>query len=527
MTRLFSTAATREVWAACVALLAIGAATRSASTVAAGAGMALALVLARAQSGLEVAALRRAGFEMVWSVRRRVTTCARGESVQLTLELRNKSAVDTQVVSVRAIASSELEAHVAPARALLPAGARLTFDVTIVPTRVGRWGVHGLALELQSAALGGDGLFEAPLMFANPHGIEVRPAALHLASRRPEGGRMRRAAEPRRSAPRVGDGLRFRELRDHVPGDPFKRIAWRASARRGKLLVREMDDEGARAMMLVVDASVDLWAGVPGRAPLDRAVEEAAAVASRALRQGAAVGLVVYASRVRTWLDPAEGPAQAQRIAAALTSAASLADVERCDLDELELAARVAEHMRPLDASSLAGGDSTDLDALAARADALKARAPFAPRAPTARSPRERRFRAYLAAFGCDFTPRAEGERSAADATLVEVLERVAKQRKQRPDEVHVYAPAPNEAPHLRATVRRLRARRVAVSWTYPTHLASISESNREIVAVAADAVWMRLVADSARSAATIRALGARPTALGDRVTTPQEVDRT
>ena len=30
----------------------------------------------------------------------------------------------------------------------------------------------------------------------------------------------------------------IRELREHMPGDPFKKIAWKASARRGRLLVR-------------------------------------------------------------------------------------------------------------------------------------------------------------------------------------------------------------------------------------------------------------------------------------------------
>ena len=94
-----------------------------------------------------------------------------------------------------------------------------------------------------------------------------------------------------------------------MPGDPFKRIAWKASARRGKLVVREMERDQRDVVWLVVDASVELWAGEPGHAPLDHAVEEIASVAARHLARGDRVGLVVTASRMRSYARrPESGP---------------------------------------------------------------------------------------------------------------------------------------------------------------------------------------------------------------------------
>jgi len=41
-------------------------------------------------------------------------------------------------------------------------------------------GVHGVTLEVRSTPAGGEALYEVPLMFANPLGVEVYPATLHV-----------------------------------------------------------------------------------------------------------------------------------------------------------------------------------------------------------------------------------------------------------------------------------------------------------------------------------------------------------
>jgi uncharacterized protein (DUF58 family) len=392
-------------------LLALGAAARLAPVVAFGGAMILAIAFGRAMALVTVTRLRAAGFEMVWTGSARVHRLSRGDSVVLEGELRNRGPEPVRGVALRPIASSMLLASVEPSTLDLLPGARARVEVTVHAPRVGRWGVHGLALEVRGTPLGGDGLYEVPLLFANPLGLEVLPksAAAFLGS--PRGGRARRAVEGGRPANFAGAGDEFRELRDHVPGDPFKRIAWKASARRGRLLAREVDREERDVVWLVVDASVELWAGAPGSAPLDQVIDEVAALAMRHLRQGDRVGLVVMASRLRSWIAPDEGPSHGATLAGALVSAATVVDADRSELEEIDVAARVAEHARPLDPRGLADLRKGDLDALAARADQLRARAPFAPRVPFAPTTREQSLRHYLAAFGI---ARTVGDREAA-----------------------------------------------------------------------------------------------------------------
>ncbi len=229
----------------------------AAAVIAFGGSMLLAVAAGRALAQGAVTRLRTAGFEMVWSTPKRVARTARGGVIELEAELRNRGIDDVRGVALRVLSSSFVEAEVKPAIVDLPPESRAFVKVTLRAKRVGRWGVHGMALEVRGTELGGEGLYEVPLMFANPFGVEVLPVAMKMMLDSPIGGRARRGVEAGRPTNLTGEGDSLKELRDHVPGDSFKRIAWKASARRGKLVVREMERDQRDVVWLVLDASVD------------------------------------------------------------------------------------------------------------------------------------------------------------------------------------------------------------------------------------------------------------------------------
>ena len=510
--QLHPTRPTFHVAVAGAGLVALGAAARLAPVVAFGGAMLLAVAVGRAIALVAVTRLRAAGFEMVWSGAARVHRVARGGTIVLQAELRNRGADAVRGVALRPLASGMVDAVVEPRVIDLPAGARARVDVSVQAPRVGRWGLHGVALEVRGTPLGGEGLYEVPLLFANPLGLEVLPPSFAALLASARGGRARRASELGRAANLPGEGDEMRELRDHVPGDPFKRIAWKASARRGRLLVRSMEREERDVVWLVLDASVELWAGRPGEAPLDRAIDDLAALAARHLRRGDRVGLTVAASRLRSWIAPDHGAAHASALAGALASAASCIDVDRSELDELEVAQRVAEHARPLDIRGLGDVRKGDLDALASRADVLRSRAPFAPRVPFAHTTREQSLRHYLAAFGIESPPRVDGERDKAETTLARVLDRIATE-KPRVSIVHVWAPAPVRAETTARAIAALRRHRVELRWTLPSYDAGVGSERerRSGVADAVDeAVRVRARATRARGERMLRRLGVR-----------------
>ena len=85
------------------------------------------------------------------------------------------------------------------------------------------------------------------------------------------------------------------------------RSASRSSARRGTLVVREFEREERDVVMVLLDASVELWAGPIGGAPMDRAIDLCATLLTHHLGRGDLVGLAIYGSRLlsassRAWI---------------------------------------------------------------------------------------------------------------------------------------------------------------------------------------------------------------------------------
>jgi uncharacterized protein (DUF58 family) len=477
--------------------------------------MLLAVALGRAIAVLSVTRLRDAGFEMVWVASPRVHRVARGSVLRIEAEVRNRSHEGVRCLRLRPIASSMLAAAVEPTTLRLPSATSAIVTVTVRANRVGRHGIHGLALEVGGTPLGSEAPFEVPLLFASPLGVEVFPRDLAALTGSPRGGRARRPSEMGRPTPLAGEGDQLRELRDHAPGDPFRRIAWKASARRGRLLVREMERDDRDVVWIIVDASVELLAGEPGNSPLDRVIEEAADRASRNLRRGDRVGLVVAASRLHAWVEPNEGARQGAAIASALAGAASCVDADRSELDENEVAQRIAEHARPLDSRGFADLPNMgmgDLDALARRATLLRARAPFLPPPLFAHTPREQELRSYLAAFGIESPPRLQGERDKTETVLAQVFEKLVT-HKPRSSLLYVWALPPSRTQATARAIARLRARSIEVRWRVPPLDAGIGadpDRRSAVAGVVDEAVRARARAMMLRGERQLRHLGVR-----------------
>jgi uncharacterized protein (DUF58 family) len=112
-------------------------------------------------------------------------------------------------------------------------------------------------------------------------------------------------------APQRGDGIEFADLRSFMPGDRPRSINWRATARRGGLMVNQRHPERATDVVLFLDSFLDVRG--PAGSTLDRAVGAAASLAAAYLRQRDRVGLVSFGGFVQ-WLQPGGGQTALYRL---------------------------------------------------------------------------------------------------------------------------------------------------------------------------------------------------------------------
>lgn len=110
-----------------------------------------------------------------------------------------------------------------------------------------------------------------------------------------------------RSSPRLGKGRDFERLRDHVDGDDLRDVAWKATARHGKLIVREFRVERSQNIVICVDRGHRMAERVGGLSRLDHAVNTALLLAYVANRTEDRIGIQSFSSKVDGGVAPGGG----------------------------------------------------------------------------------------------------------------------------------------------------------------------------------------------------------------------------
>ena len=107
---------------------------------------------------------------------------------------------------------------------------------------------------------------------------------------------------------RGGSGSELLELRDYLPGDPPRTVAWKVSARRDRLITKEFESEVPVRCTLFVDTSNSVRLGPPGQNGLAGLIEIAATVAQAAAGARDLIGLCLFDEQTAHVIRPAQPP---------------------------------------------------------------------------------------------------------------------------------------------------------------------------------------------------------------------------
>jgi uncharacterized protein (DUF58 family) len=243
------------------------------------------------------------------SLRASVDRVIEGGTVDLELTLAATEACSWLEVELRL--PERLEASGAPMRRVLALGAGETRTLAI-SFDCPRWGAFPIAGVRLSAA---DRLHlrRVQLVLEPTATLRVYPSAERL--RRLAGPRAARPVTGSRPAAVAGEGIEFAELRFLGPGERARRINWRATAARGRLLVNDRLPERSSDVVVFLDTLGA--AATNAESTLDQAVRAAASLTEAYLRRRDRVGLLRFGGDLE-WIVPGSGLRQQYRIVDAL-----------------------------------------------------------------------------------------------------------------------------------------------------------------------------------------------------------------
>lgn len=117
-----------------------------------------------------------------------------------------------------------------------------------------------------------------------------------------------------RNSRMFGEGTEFERLRDYQPDDDFRRINWKATARRLRPTTIEYQTERSQTVMLALDTGRMMQSPVAHMAKLDYVINSALLLAYVVAGKGDKVGLMSFADQVNHYLSPQAGRGQFYRM---------------------------------------------------------------------------------------------------------------------------------------------------------------------------------------------------------------------
>ena len=214
-----------------------------------------------------------------------------------------------------------------------PATFAIDQPVPLFATRVGPSGTITLEYHVKPPHRGDATFGDLHLRIAGPFGLVQRtfrqPASAQRVRVYPNLRELRRydllvrrglEAQPGGRPVRVaGASTEFERVREYLPDDEFRRVNWKATARRGQPMVNQFEAERSQNLVVLLDAgramaaladppAEDSASGADaGLTKLDHALNAALLLAHVASQRGDRVALLAYTDDVRVFVPPERG----------------------------------------------------------------------------------------------------------------------------------------------------------------------------------------------------------------------------
>src|SRR5689334_10297417 len=117
-----------------------------------------------------------------------------------------------------------------------------------------------------------------------------------------------------RTTRQFGEGTEFERLREYLPDDEYRRINWKATARRNFPVTTEYQTERSQQVIAVLDVGRMMQSPVADIAKLDYVVNAVLLLTYVATGKGDRVGMMSFADQVMHYLGPRQGRGQFYRM---------------------------------------------------------------------------------------------------------------------------------------------------------------------------------------------------------------------
>lgn len=117
---------------------------------------------------------------------------------------------------------------------------------------------------------------------------------------------------------KVGHNLEFDQIKEYVIGDDIRTLNWKATARKGHLMVNQFQDEKAQQVYCIIDKGRTMKMPFDGMTLLDYSINASLVISNIALKKDDKAGLITYNTKVASFMPAEKRTGQISQILKAL-----------------------------------------------------------------------------------------------------------------------------------------------------------------------------------------------------------------
>jgi uncharacterized protein (DUF58 family) len=201
-------------------------------------------------------------------------------------------------------------------RAELPPGKKITLHYKIRPTLRGSYQFGNVNIFARTKL----GLFSRHIISKNEQTVAVYPSIIDMKQIELSAFSSTMHSSGIRKIRRIGHSYAFEQIKEYINGDEFRSINWKATGRRGKLMVNQYEEERSQQIFSVIDQSRVMQLPFNGLTLLDYSVNAALAISNIALRKHDKAGLMQFSSKTSSIIPAERSRTQMKRLLESLYS---------------------------------------------------------------------------------------------------------------------------------------------------------------------------------------------------------------
>lgn len=113
---------------------------------------------------------------------------------------------------------------------------------------------------------------------------------------------------------RIGQSYEFEQIKDYVRGDDFRKINWKATSKRGDLMVNQYVEERSQMIYCFIDKSRSMKLPFYDLSLFDYAINSALVLSNVALQKQDKAGFVSFSNKIDSWVSASNKRGQLRRI---------------------------------------------------------------------------------------------------------------------------------------------------------------------------------------------------------------------